>query len=63
MVYNLTTGDKTGMMMDLNMATYQIEILDLALNAIIGNDFRFSASEDINLLHVSVCIFKSGYVR
>lgn len=51
------------MTMDLNMATYQIEILDLALNAIIGNDFRFSVSEDINLLHVSVCIFESGYVR
>lgn len=50
------------MIIGLDMAIYQKVILNLALNAIIGKDFRFSAFKDINLLHVSVCLFESGYV-
>lgn len=62
-VYNVNTGDKTGVMMDPNMAAYQLKILNLVLNAIFGKHFQFSPFQGIKLLHVSVGIFESGYVR
>lgn len=45
------------------MATYQLEILNLVLNVIIGKYFMLSPFEEINLLHVGVGIFETGYVK
>ena len=36
LVYNLTTGDETAKMIDLEMSAYQLEILNLTLNVITG---------------------------